>query len=231
MNKAARRTTKNYGVPMYKVAIADDHPVIIQALKFALKSIPDLQIVVECSTGDDLLNALRTTTCDAIITDFSMVEEQDATNTSGLDLVRKLRHLQPNARLIVYTMALNPWVISSLLNLKIDALISKLDELDEVPRVCRELVQRKRSYISPAIRRTLEERGNMLGENVTSGTLTPKELEIVRLFAGGAKLTEIAARLNRAPGTISAHKFNAMQKLGITSNSELVKYAMDHDLS
>jgi len=55
--------------------------------------------------------------------------------------------------------------------------------------------------------------------------LTPKELEVIRLFSSGYTLSEIAVRQNRTISTISTQKYNAMRRLGVSSNIELIRYA------
>jgi two-component system capsular synthesis response regulator RcsB len=67
-------------------------------------------------------------------------------------------------------------------------------------------------------------------DQAQAGQLTPRELEVVRLFATGHRLSEVAEKLNRSPGTVGTHKFNAMQKLGVSNNAELIRYAYERGL-
>ncbi len=84
----------------------------------------------------------------------------------------------------------------------------------------------QRQFFSPSIRAVLEAASTA----APSTELTVRELEIVRLYAQGLQLNEIASKLGRSVSTVSSQKTVAMRKLSIQTNTDLIRYAYEHGL-
>lgn len=207
-----------------QIAIADDHPVVLNALKHELGRLPEFRIVLMAHTGDELLESLQRTPCEVVITDFAMpTEEKD--EADGFILIKRIRTEFPSTKLIVYTAMNNSAVVKRLYRMGVFSVISKREKAEELVSACLATQSNKQVYFPVSLRGELEmswAQGDAFAQNKE---LTMSELEVVRLFVGGCSLGDICDRLSRTPSTVSTHKNNAMRKLGLTTDADLIKYA------
>ncbi|WP_081768685.1 response regulator transcription factor [Herbaspirillum sp. RV1423] len=207
-----------------QIAIADDHPVVLNALKHELGRLPEFRIVLTAHTGEELLDALLRTPCEVVVTDFAMPTE-GKDEADGFILIKRIRTEFPSTKLIVYTAMNNGAVVKRLYRMGVFSVISKREEADELINACLATQSNKQVYFPVSLRGELEiswAQGDAFTQNKE---LTMSELEVVRLFVGGSSLGEICERLSRTPSTVSTHKNNAMRKLGLATDADLIKYA------
>ncbi|NTZ09267.1 response regulator transcription factor [Burkholderia metallica] len=208
------------------VAIADDHPVVLESLDRLLLRNPPFRVVHICRSGTALIAALAQSPVDIAIVDYSMSRGERPLD--GLPLLRKLRSVAPHTRCVMFTAHSNPSVFAAALRLGIGAIVSKEDPLDEIVRACRRLGAPGKRYLSPAIHEALERSDACAPERKTA--LTARELDVVRLFASGHSLQDIANQLGRSVSTVSTQKYTAMRKLQADSNIHLIRYAYENGL-
>ncbi|WP_232443823.1 LuxR C-terminal-related transcriptional regulator [Burkholderia ubonensis] len=120
----------------------------------------------------------------------------------------------------------NPVVLASLQAQGISCIFSKRDDLDAMPAAIR-AAEAMDEFLSPAIVSIVRGVNGDGSSSAGSPLLTPRELEVLRLFVSGLTINEIAARLRRRKQTVSAQKWSAMGKLGITRDADLIRYAID----
>ncbi|RQP34970.1 response regulator transcription factor [Burkholderia ubonensis] len=208
------------------VAIADDHPVVLELLDRLLKWNPPFRVVHTCRSGTALVAALTQSPVDIAIVDYSMSRGERPLD--GLPLLHKLRSVAPRTRCVMFTAQSNPSVLAAALRLGIAAIVSKEDPIDEIVRACRRLRASGTQHLSPTARQTLERSDACAPERKTA--LTPRELDVVRLFASGHSLQDIARRLGRSVSTVSTQKYTAMRKLQADTNTHLIRYAYENGL-
>ncbi|HTP39848.1 MAG TPA: response regulator transcription factor [Steroidobacteraceae bacterium] len=208
-----------------RVALADDHPLVVVALRDCLQRTPGFEVGCECTNGSELIDALDANPVDVAITDFSMGHGD--TSLDGFNLLRRLCRRHPGTRIVIVSAQTNPGVIMRAMKLGARAFVSKEDELDEIVRACIHVCLGNGHFYSPSIRATLDDAAAMLAP---STDLTLRELEVVRLYAQGFQLNEIAGKLGRSVSTISSQKTVAMRKLGIQTNTSLIRYAYENGL-
>ncbi|KVZ11128.1 response regulator transcription factor [Burkholderia stagnalis] len=208
------------------VAIADDHPVVLELLDRLLERTPPFRVTHTCRSGTALIAALMQAPVDIAVVDYSMSRGERPLD--GLLLLRKLRSVAPRMRCVMFTAQSNPSVLAAALRLGVAAIVSKEDPIDEIVRACRRLDASGRCYLSPAIRATFE-RGDT-GTPGRESALTARELDVVRLFASGHTLQDIAKQLGRSVSTVSTQKHTAMRKLQADTNIHLIRYAYENGL-
>jgi two-component system capsular synthesis response regulator RcsB len=209
------------------VVIADDHPVIQLAVKSTLSEIPNVQISATCSSGKELFAALDAQQPDLIVTDFTMERSQG--NDDGLRLIQRLRQSSPGTPIVVFTMLTNGGLLTRIKESGVAAIVGKNEEPAVLRQICIDAMSGLGPRLSPAIEVRMATAG-ALADGVTS-PLSPKEIEVVRMFAAGSTITEIAGYLHRSLATVATQKRSAMRKLNITSNADLVTYARDNGLT
>jgi len=207
-----------------QIAVADDHPVVLSAIKNELGRLPQFRIVLLAQTGEELLKSLQRTPCEIVVTDFAMpVDEKD--EADGFVLIKRLRSENPSSRIIVYTAMNNSAVIKRLYRMGVFSVISKKERAEELVNACLATQLNKQLYFPVSLRGELEMNWAQGDVFAQTKDLTVSEMEVVRLFVGGCSLGEICERLSRTPSTVSTHKNNAMRKLGLTTDADLIKYA------
>lgn len=209
-----------------RVIIADDHPLIRAGVRTLLESDSGLSVVAEADSADKLLALLKDTPADLLITDFSMPGGQAA---DGLGLIQRLRRDYPSLPIIVLTMLANAGVHGTILESGVRGLIDKSAGMAEISLAIQAVVQ-GRDYTSTTFREGLRQSqfDRTTGE---SARLSPRELEVLRLFASGLTVSEIAERLSRSIKTVSRQKNDAMLKLGLKNDLDIFVYANEHRLS
>ncbi|WP_322021674.1 MULTISPECIES: response regulator transcription factor [unclassified Burkholderia] len=211
---------------MTTVSIADDHPITIQAVTTLIHRVPDFTVLHQCLSGAELLKKLETDPTDIVIVDFSM--GHDDLSIDGFALIRKIRECAPASRIVLFTAQRNPSILRRALGQFANAVVCKEDALGDVIQACVAVRQGRDRYCSP-IAKDIIDRAD--GDVVrTSDGLTPKELDVLRLYASGYSFVQIADQLGRAVSTISTQKYTAMRKLNLNSNTELIRYAYETGL-
>lgn len=213
---------------LLRIILADDHSIVRYGIRLAVEANNVAQVIAEAANSDELIAAVQMHACDAIVTDFSMpgVRTQD-----GIALIDRLMRIRPEIPIIVITALRNAAIINKLVAKGVKCIVEKAGGVQELHSALLAAAQR-RSYLSPGLESLLANAsivGSRVGRDVA---LTTAEMEILRLFAyDGLTASQISERLNRSVKTISRHKRNAQQKLGLATNQELLEYCRKNDLS
>jgi two-component system, NarL family, captular synthesis response regulator RcsB len=211
-----------------RVAIADDHPLLLAGLAHELMQLPGVVVVGRAHNSSELVDLLTSRTVDVVMTDYSM---PGGAYGDGLTLFSFLKQRYPSIPLIVLTMMSNPAIIRTLLAHGIQRILSKADSLVYVSDALHAAISSRR-YLSPGVD-AIVKMHSIDGDPNTSPMrkLSARELEVVRLFVAGLSVGEIAARLHRSKQTISTQKMSAMRRLGIKRDSDLILYGLEANLA
>ena len=204
-----------------RVILADDHPAIVAGLLHTLKLHRTLEVVDTVSNSTELLAALGKQQCDVLVSDYAMPGGEYG---DGITLFSFLRRRYPALRIVILTMIDNPGIIRSILKLDIQCILSKADTTDHLLAAIHGAHANGR-YFSPTISKIVWQI-DIESSSASSRALTKRESEVIRLFVSGLSVNEIAAQLKRSKQTISAQKTSAMRKLGVETDTELIKYSI-----
>jgi two-component system, NarL family, captular synthesis response regulator RcsB len=209
-----------------RVIVADDHPSVIAGLKATLDEQRTVDIVAAAANSTELIAALNSKSCDVLVSDFAMPGGEYG---DGVTLFSFLRRRYPDTRVVVLTMMDNPGVIRSLLKLGIHCILSKSDATAHVLAAIHGAYADGR-YFSPAVAKIVWQL-DIETPSSARRAMTSREEEVVRLFVSGLTVNEIATTLKRSKQTISSQKSNAMRKLGIDNDTDLIKYSLGISLA
>ncbi|RAS03502.1 LuxR family two component transcriptional regulator [Cupriavidus alkaliphilus] len=209
-----------------RVVLADDHPLIIVGVRQKLADAGDIAVVADADNSRVLMDILRTTHCDVLVTDFSMPCENAP---DGLAMLNAIRIKFPALRVVVLTMLENAGLVASMQAAGVLGVVNKRDDLSELPAVIRAAYQ-GRTGLGTSLRAEMENWASRISPDSTARNLSPRELEVVRLCVSGMTTTEVARHLHRSANTVSTQKHSAMRKLGVTNDAELFDYAQAHGL-
>jgi two-component system capsular synthesis response regulator RcsB len=213
------------GAGPLRVILADDHPVVRGGVRALLEQAGGIGIGAEAATAGELFAALARGDGDLVLTDFSMPGGDAA---DGLSMLGRLHAHWPELPVVVLTMAGNGSVLRAILDTGVLGLLNKSDALDELAPAIHAAAHGRR-YLGGGIRAVLEASG-LHRDTGGEAMLSRRETEVLRLFASGLTVSQIARRLNRSVKTISRQKTDAMAKLGLHSDLEIYAYARQHDL-
>lgn len=211
-----------------RIVVADDHPVVTLGIRALLNERSGMRVVGEASNGRELLSLLASEPCDLLITDFSMPYEDGSGD--GLPLLKRLRRAHPSLPIIVLTMVHNAALTRGMLAADVNGLVAKVAMMKEL-QLAIGAVMNGRSYICESMREHVIDWSPERSEHTADpAVLSQREAEVVRLYAQGLSVTQIAEQLHRSVKTVSQQKNDAMRKLGITSNTQLFEYARTYGL-
>jgi two-component system, NarL family, nitrate/nitrite response regulator NarL len=210
---------------MFRLVLADDHPVVLAGLAQLLGQEPDLQILAACASGREALAAVRARRPDVLVLDLQMPGE------GGLDVLRALRAAGDPTRVVILTGALDEASLLEALRLEVRGVVLK----DQAPRLlvaCVRAVAAGGSWLeSPESARALADltRRERAAE-AAARALTRRELEVVRRVAVGRRNKEIARELAITEGTVKIHLSRVYEKLGVDNRASLTRWAHTNGL-
>jgi DNA-binding NarL/FixJ family response regulator len=201
------------GAPAAKarVLLVDDHALLRTGVANIINHEPDLHVVAEAENGRDALDAYDRHQPDVTLLDLRMPVME------GVEVVRRLRERDPQARVIVLTTYDTDDEISQALKAGAKAYVLKDIAAEDLVGCIRAVLSGK-TYIAPAA-------AAKLAEGVTRVQLTPREMATLRLLADGKANKEIANALDISERTVKSHLAHLFEKLGVTSRTEAIKIA------
>jgi two-component system capsular synthesis response regulator RcsB len=206
-----------------QVALADDHPAMLRGVEHELSSISTIQLIGSAQSSTELIALLNSKPCNVLVSDYAMPAGEYG---DGIALFSLIQRRYPEVKLVVLTMLDNPAVLGALVKQGVSCIVSKSDAVAHlVPAV--HTAYSGGTYYSPRVNEIVQAIDwNRRGRGTADG-LSKRESEVVRLFASGLTINEIAERLSRSKKTISSQKSKAMEKLGIDREVDLLRYAME----
>jgi len=211
-------------MPM-RILIVDDHGVLRAGLRSLLNAEPDLQVVGEAADGRTGLRLAAELSPDLVLMDISMP------GMSGIQVTRQLKETLPSTRVLILTLHEDESLLREAIRAGASGYILKQAVEAELISAIR-AVGRGDIYIHPAMTRALLKDVSPLlapEENPTE-PLSPRELEVLRLVAQGHTNRQVAETLHLSVRTVESHRANLMNKLGLSSPAQLVRYAIEHGL-
>ncbi|SAL25148.1 response regulator [Caballeronia choica] len=209
-----------------RLAVADDHPLVILAIEKLIANIANIEIVCRAQDSTELGEALAKVECDVVIMDFFM---PGGKHGDGIDLIKHIAGRHPKAAIVVLSMMTDADLIAQALEAGANAVVSKQDRL-ELIYVAIVTVLAQEDYLGPSVRALLADANVANRVDLIRKKLTRRELDVIARYAQGGNVTEIAKELGRSVKTISAQKCAAMRKLDLSTDAELYRFAFDSGL-
>ena len=203
---------------MIRVLLADDHGIVRDGLKRILAATADVQVAGEAASGDEALALVKANQFDVALLDMSMP------GLSGIDLIKRLKAERPGLRLLVLSMHAEHQYAARALKAGASGYLTKDSAAEKLLGALRK-VAAGGVHISD-----VAATGLVSAERAPHQALSDREFEVLRLLAGGRSPTEIAGQLHLSVKTVSSHKANIQEKLGLGGTADLVRYALEHKL-
>ncbi len=207
---------------MIKIVMADDHPVVRQGLRAVFEAEADFSVVGETGEGLEAVRLVEELGPDVAVLDVMMP------GLNGLEVARQIRQRCPQTRIVILSMHANDAYVLEALRHGAAAYVLKGSGPGELVRAVRDVVA-GRHYLSPPLsERAIDAYRNQAQAQALEpyDTLTTREREVLQLAAEGKHNADIAERLGISPRTAETHRTHVLRKLGLHSQTELVRYAL-----
>lgn len=204
-----------------RVFIADDHGVVREALKRLIESTPDFQVVGEASGGLEVAEKVASTKPDVVVMDLSMP------GLDGVQCTASLIKANPTMRVIALTAHEEAGYIKDCLAAGAKGYVLKRSLAEEL-QLALTVVSRGGTYLDPLVSAKLQDLLSESPAESNANKLSEREIQVVKLIARGLSAKETSRQLKISVKTVETYKLRAMEKLGLNSRAELVKYAMEH---
>jgi two-component system, NarL family, response regulator NreC len=201
------------------VVLADDHAVVRSALRMLLDGEPGIEVVAEAGDAASAVRYVGGHHPAVLILDINMP------GGSGLEAIPQIRDQSPDTQIVMLTMQDETSAARAALQAGVLGYILKEAASEELVKAVR-LAAEGKTYLQPELGARLAAEP----EPSSSDDLSEREVEVLRLIALGHTNNEIAKTLYLSVRTVESHRAHIQQKLGLSSRSELVRYALERGL-
>lgn len=208
-----------------RIILAEDHETIRDGLKLLVNSRSDMEVIGEAENGWKALQLADESSPDVVVMDISMPD------LNGLQATRRLKDKCPQVKVLILTRHTEPGYLQELLQAGASGYVLKQSKSEELIRAIL-AVGAGQTYLDPAVTERAVTQLRESGQDthkIPNANLTAREADVLRLIALGYVNKEVAARLNLSVKTVEAHKSNAMNKMGMKSRVDIVRYAILQD--
>jgi DNA-binding NarL/FixJ family response regulator len=216
-------------VKKLRILIADDHALVRRGARSVLHSRHGWRVVAEAENGREAIRKAIDLKPDVAVVDIGMPD------LDGIEVARQIREAVPDTKVLVLTMHESDHMVRRALDAGANGYLLKSDLTDSLRQAVKAVAEGER-FLTPKVSEIVlhgflkTKSQHQSGERAGART-TPREIEIIRLLAGGKTNKEIATLLGIAVRTVETHRSRIMLKLGVHSLAELIHYAMRNGLA
>jgi DNA-binding NarL/FixJ family response regulator len=206
-----------------RLVLADDHPIFLEGLRRLLEMEDDFEVVGEATTGNSALRVVGEAKPDVAILDVSLPE------LNGIALSRRLAAEHPGVRVLMLTLHEDRSYLNQALQSGAQGYVLKRSASGMLVHAIRAIMVGG-TYVDPAIVGRIFDSQPIRTKKSSADTarpdLTVREIDVLKLIATGLTNKEIARRLDIGVKTIDTYRSRAVDKLGLRTRSDIVRYAM-----
>jgi DNA-binding NarL/FixJ family response regulator len=205
-----------------KVLLVDDHAIVRNGVRLMLGEADDIAVEGEADTAQRALQLVRTQDFDVALVDIAMPDK------NGLDLLKLLRAEKPKLAVLVLSTYTEEIYAMRALKLGAAGYLTKDSPTSTLIAAVRKAATGGK-HVSPAL---MENLASMLGGGAVGSheALSNRELEVLKLIAAGESLVRIAETLHLSPHTVTTYRARILEKMGLSGNAELTRYALENGL-
>jgi DNA-binding NarL/FixJ family response regulator len=204
--------------------IADDHQIFRQGLARLLADHADLEVVAQAASSTEVVDALRTHAVDVLILDLSMP------GRGGIEMIAHSKGLRPGLRVLVLTMHGDEPYVTQALRAGADGYLTKEDAAADLAMAIRRVASGGRYVCSAVAERLALGIATQDDGEQRHARLSEREYRIFELLVAGKRGWEIAKELSLSEKTVSTHKSHVLSKMKVGNRTELLLYAIRHQL-
>jgi DNA-binding NarL/FixJ family response regulator len=204
-----------------RIVLADDHPIVLSGLRNLLNQERDFKLVGEATSGAEALKIIRESKPDLVVMDISMAEP------NGIAVSRRIGQELPSVKVLILTFHEDRAYLQQAIDAGVGGYLLKRSAAENLVPAIRAVITGG-LYVDPAIANRLFESAPKQGGGLRDGRLpelTEREESVLKLVAQGFTNKEVAARLGVGVKSVETYKSRGVEKLGLKTRAELVRYA------
>lgn len=209
-----------------RVIIADDHVIMREGVALILDGLPDFEVIGQAANGMQVVEMVEKYRPDLALLDISMPQ------LNGIDAAKIIRDSCPETKTLMLTMHDDDAFFFEAIQAGASGYVLKGSQPSELIEALK-AVNQGNVYFSPPLTRKLVNHflstANELETNQVN-SLTKREMDVMQLLAKGLTNREVAKQLVISPSTVQTHRTHIMEKLNLNNRTELIRYAMRHNL-
>jgi two-component system invasion response regulator UvrY len=196
-----------------RVVVTDDHRVVREGLRYMLSDAPDVDVVGEAESGEELLALVGSEVVDVVLLDVRMP------GMSGLDVLERLAEDAPQVRVLMLSMHDQPAYVRRAIELGAAGYLLKSAGRDELLTAL-QVAAEGGTYLPGELMEPLV--ATMAGRTRSSGKLSPREHQVLQLVANGLENKQIATELDLSEATVKTYLRGVFERLDVSSRAEAV---------
>ncbi|MBU2641435.1 MAG: response regulator transcription factor [Gammaproteobacteria bacterium] len=209
---------------MIRILIGDDHAIVRQGLRQVLALMPELEVVAEAKNGWEVIEHVRTHAPNLLLLDMNMP------GPSGVELIKRIREEAPRLPILVLSMHGESQIAGRAIKAGAAGYLTKDSEPETLIHAIRQVASGAH-YIEPAVAERLLFQPSPTDTAEPHTALSDREYQVFLMLVQGRGVMEIAEALHLSAKTVSTHKARLLKKMGLDNLSDLVRYALKHDLT
>ena len=209
---------------MIRLVIADDHPIVRDGLKHLLAAAGDIEVVGEARNAQETIERVRALQFDLLLMDMSMPGK------SGIELIHQVHAEKPRLRVLVLSMHEEHQYAVRAIRAGASGYLTKESATLQLVEAIRK-VAAGGAFISAEVAQQLALGAMPDATGPLHASLSDREFQILMLITSGKSISDIAQQLFLSVKTVSTHKSNILHKMRMTTQAELIRYALTHHLT
>jgi DNA-binding NarL/FixJ family response regulator len=206
-----------------KVLLVDDHAIVRNGVRLMLGEADDISVDGEANDAQHALRLIRSQEFDVALVDIAMPDK------NGLDLLKQLRSEQPKLAVLILSTYSEEIYAMRAFKLGAAGYLTKDSPTSVLINAVRKAATGGK-HVSPAM---MEKLVSAIGGGDAAGSheaLSNRELEVLKLIASGESLVKIADALHLSPHTVTTYRARILEKMNLSNNAELTRYAIENGL-
>ncbi len=208
---------------MIKILIADDHAIVRRGLKQIVAEGPNMAVMGEAQNAKAVLELIRKENWDVVVLDITMPGKW------GLDVLKELKIERPKLPVLVLSMHPEDQFAVRALKAGAAGYMTKESAPEELVEAIRKVFAGGK-YVSPSLMEKLVSDLEIDTQKPLQETLSDREYQVMRRLAAGKTVGEIAEELSLSVKTISTYRTRILEKMRMSTNAELIHYAIRNGL-
>ncbi len=209
----------------YRIIIADDHRILREGLRRLIEEAPDLEVVGEAGDGEQLLEQLRAHDCQLVLLDISMPK------LDGLEALALIKKHYRKLKILILSMHASIDYFKKAMQKGADGYILKENAYDRLLWAIAEIRAGRKAQSPGIVAELVEEFVGQPADQVSLDLLSKREREVLAMVARGLTSKSIGEHLNISPRTVESHRARIMEKLGLKTTAEMIRFALAKKLS
>lgn len=211
-----------------KILIADDHQLVREGIESMVSGVKDMQVLGMVPSGEEAINHVRMDKPDIVLMDILMP------GINGIEAARWIKEIDERVRVIILTMEVSKDYVTAAIKSGVDGYLPKNISKETLLAALRAVYAGER-YFNDAIKKLIFEDFYTIEKmkspkRVLSNQLTRRETEVLALVASGKSNREVADAMSISVKTVETHKTHILMKLGLSNNTELIRYAIKYNI-